>query len=399
MAISALRGLMIVLIALAAVPAWGAEAAPAASKALSSQDYQRAVALAKAALGPDPAAAMQAIKNLQAIGDGARPRLIAVVGERLLRDKTAILGGVRRLGDAAQAKALQDEITALRKSAVANIAKLAKDETLKIAHDNYDKLTRMLTVLNEAMALREAIASGMARRMDLLAIWKDICPASDTRFSPDNEAKLMASAEQALGMTVDAVLAVPEFGGKENEPSDPAQWQLWFYRACRRIEAYNRALQPLADPAEYENITMLNTYREGLGIMPLEADARLLQSARRHSKEMADLGYFAHESPTKSEKTHTQRMKNAGYAAGYSENIADGSPSGSGVFLQWFESPPHHKNMVHAGSTAMGAGRWNSKWTQNFGTGKRLMLLPEEERAKAAVQGTILQPQTAPSVR
>lgn len=399
MAVSALRGLMIILIALAAAPARGAEAPPAPAKGLTSKEYQRAVALAKAALGPDAAAAMQAVKDLQAMGDGARPRLVGVVGERLLRDKTAMLGAVRRLGDAAQAKALQDEIAALRKSAVANIAKLAKDETLKIAHDNYDKLSRMLTVLNEAMALREAIAPVMARRADLLAVWKDICPAGDTRFSAENEAKLAASAEQALGMTVEAVRAVPEFGGKEKEPADQVQWQLWFYRACRRIEAYNRTLEPAADPAEYENITMLNTYRESLGVMPLEADARLLQSARRHSKEMADLGYFAHESPTKSEKTHTQRMKNAGYASGYSENIAEGSPSGSGVFWMWFDSPPHHKNMVHAASTAMGAGRWNSKWTQNFGTGKRLMLLPEAERAKATVQGTILPPQTAPNVR
>jgi hypothetical protein len=131
--------------------------------------------------------------------------------------------------------------------------------------------------------------------------------------------------------------------------------------------------------------------------MPLEVDTRILQSARRHSKEMADKGYFAHESPTPSEKTHALRMKNAGYAGGYSENIADGTGSGSGAFWMWFDSPPHHKNMVHAGSTGMGVGKWGSKWTQNFGTGKRLMLLSQDERARAVVLGTLVPPQGSPA--
>jgi uncharacterized protein YkwD len=147
-------------------------------------------------------------------------------------------------------------------------------------------------------------------------------------------------------------------------------------------------------PGEFENLVYLNAYRESLGIMPLEADPRLLQSARRHSKEMVDKGYFAHESPTPSEKTHIDRMRNAGYDKGYSENIASGASSGKAAFLMWFDSPPHHKNMVNAGSSAFGIGQWGPDWTQNFGTSPRLMFLDPAERAKQApVKGEILPPQ------
>lgn len=368
------------------------------AKTLTPQEQQRAAALAKTIVGADGPAALQAVKDLRAMGDVVKPRLAAAVRERLTRDKALIDAGARRIGDAAKAKAMQDELVALRKSAVANIAKLAKDDTMRIAHENYEKLRQMQTVLNEAWMVREAMASVMVRRAELLAVWQEIAPANDAKFGPANEEALRAAAEAAIGLTVEQVRRVPEFG-KDKEPADPAVWNLWFYRTCRQTEAYNRTLANLMSPEEMECVTLLNAYRESLGTLPLEVDARLLQSARRHSKEMADLGYFAHESPTASEKTHTQRMKNAGYTSGYSENIADGASGGKDVFDMWFDSPPHHQNMVHAGSTAIGVGKYGSKWTQNFGTGKRLMVMEEAERAKAAVLGTVLPPSGSAATR
>jgi len=382
-----------VLAAVAAVAASaGVLLAADTPKPLPAQEQKQAAALAQAALGPDGPAAVQAVRDLKAMGDAVKPRLANVVRERLTRDRKAVLAAIRRIGDTARAKAMEEEMAALRKSAQANIAKLAKDETLRIAHENYEKLAKMMAVFNELCAAREAIGSAMARRAELLAVWQETGPATDKRLSPAAEEKLKAAAEAALGMTVQAMQAVPEFGDGP-EPTDPAAWNLWFWRACRRIEAYNLRQAAAADAGELENINLLNAYRESLGILPLEIDPRLLQSARRHSKEMADLGYFAHESPTASEKTHAQRMKNAGYAGGCSENIADGTGTGKGAFWMWFESPGHHKNMAHAESAAIGVGRWGSKWTQNFGTAKRLMLAPEGERAPA-VQGTLLPPQS-----
>jgi len=368
---------------------WSAEA----PKTLSPQEQQRATALAKIALGNDGAAALKAIQDLKAMGDAAKPRLANVVRDRLVRDRDAVMAAVRRIGDVSRAKAMEEEMTALRKAARANIEKLAKDDTLRIAHENYDKLTKMNALFKELCVAREAICGAMARRGELMTTWQEVGQANENRLAPAAEEKLKASAEAALGMTVEMMRAVPEFEGGQ-EPSDPAQWNLWFIRACRRIEAYNLKQTAVTDPAELENVTLLNAYRESLGILPVEIDARLQQSARRHSKEMGDLGYFAHDSPTASEKTPFQRMKNAGYSAGgYSENIADGTSTGKGAFWMWFDSPPHHKNMVHEGSTAIGVGRWGGKWTQNFGTARRLILVDDAERAKATVQETILPPQ------
>ena len=381
------------MVAAAVAASAGVLLAADAPKPLPAQEQKRAAALAKTALGPDGAAAVQAIRDLKAMGDAVKPRLVNVVRERLTRDREAVLAVTRRIGDAAKAKAMEEEMAALRKSAQANIAKLAKDETLRIAHENYEKLAKMMAVFNELCAAREAICAAMARRDELLALWNETGQAADKRLSPAAEEKLKASAEAALGMTVQAMQAVPAFGDGP-EPTDPAAWNLWFWRACRRIEAYNLKQAAAADGGELENINLVNAYRESLGVLPLEIDPRLLQSARRHSKEMADLGYFAHESPTASEKTHAQRMKNAGYAGGYSENIADGTGTGKGAFWMWFESPGHHKNMAHPGSAAIGVGRWGSKWTQNFGTAKRLMLAPDGKRAPA-VQGALLPPQSS----
>lgn len=358
---------------------------------LTPQQHQEMAKLARAARGPDPDASAQALRDLEALGEPARPRLLNVVKELLLRDKPVVTAATRRIGDLAKAKAAAAELAGLRKAALENLAKLDKGETLRLARENYDRLADLLRPLNETFAVRRAVRAVMARRPALYAAWERL-GGSDPRLTPANEDQLRQDAAAILGMPVADALAVPEFG-PGGPPADPLAREYWFYDACRKIEACNRAQEPLMSPAEAENVALLNAYREGLGILPLEADPRLLQSARRHSKEMADKGYFAHESPTPSEKTHADRMRNAGYPSGFSENIADGARGGKGTFWMWFDSPPHHKNMVHAASTAMGVGQWGSKWTQNFGTGPRLVVLTPLERLKHPVKGEILPPQ------
>jgi hypothetical protein len=363
---------------------------------LSPRQIQRLMDLSKAALGPDAAASANAIKELQALGDPGRPRLTAVVRELLTRDRTLIGGAARRIGPPEKTKALADEIAALRTAALENIAKLDKGDRMRIAHENYDKLAKLQAMMNEVYAVRDGVRAAMARRPALLALWTGLGQTDDPRFGPRNEEGLRAQAEAALGMPLAAVAAIGEFG-RGKEPADPAARHLWFYDACRRIEAWNRTLAKEMSAAEWENLVLVNNYRESLGVLPLEVDARLLQSARRHAKEMAEKGYFGHESPTPSEKTHVKRMKNAGYDNGYSENIADGPAGGRGVFWMWFASPPHHRNMVHAGSAGFGVGEWGSKWVQNFGTGERVMLMAPADRARQTVRGSAVPPQGPPA--
>jgi hypothetical protein len=111
---------------------------------------------------------------------------------------------------------------------------------------------------------------------------------------------------------------------------------------------------------------------------------------------MVDLKYFAHESPTPDNKNFGNRVRNAGYNGGTGENIAYGGRGGEGAFRMWFDSPGHHQNMA-GNSNAIGVGRWNDHFTQNFGGGPRVMLMAEAEQARVKVEGAVLPPDTGTS--
>ncbi len=381
----------LVLAALAALgpSARPAAAAPAPMTAALHMELRR---LRSEALGGDSAASRAAIDRMQAMGPAARGYLFGAVRDILKRDQTVIGRASRLLGDPEKARAVEQELIETRAAARENIRKLAKGEPLRRAEQYHAKLKEMTELLDQVYQVRLPVLEALRRRAELLAIYRDLAPPRSRLFGEEAEAALVAEGEAALGMTVEEAAAIPPFG-EGKAPDDPSRRLLWFYRACRQIEAYNRTLRPLMSEAEYENVRFVNRYREYLGILPYEVDPRLLQSARRHSKEMVDLGYFSHASPTAANKSMAQRMKNAGYPRGFSENIALGSRSGERTFWQWFSSPPHHQNMVNPGSVHLGVGHWDGKWTQNMGRADRLMLLPEAEWARHAPKGDIVPPQ------
>jgi hypothetical protein len=47
--------------------------------------------------------------------------------------------------------------------------------------------------------------------------------------------------------------------------------------------------------------------------------------------------------------------------------------------------------MASAGNTQIGVGRWNDHFTQNFGTGERVMLMTPAERERVKVEGKVLE--------
>jgi len=231
----------------------------------------------------------------------------------------------------------------------------------------------------------------MRERRRLLPLWRELGLA-DKRFTEAAETALTETAEGILGLALAEVEAIPRLGEAPPPPAGQTAWHYWFWRACRRIEAYNRTLRRHLSAAEFANVEAVNHYRELLGVLPMEIDLRLVQAARRHAKEMADLDYFAHNSPKADHRTPTMRVKQAGYPGGAAENIGAGFPSAKAAFWAWFDSPGHHKNMAAERHAAVGVGRWGSKWTQNFGSAPRLMLADEETRRKVAVQGPLLPP-------
>jgi len=142
---------------------------------------------------------------------------------------------------------------------------------------------------------------------------------------------------------------------------------------------------------------LINTSRDVLGLPPLELDARLLQAARRHSKEMVDLKFFSPVSPTLENKDALTRLKNAGFTneGEWSEALGRNTPTAIQTFWAMFDLPPYHKGMTSATTSVIGVGKWNQYWTIEIATGPRLMLANEEKRSSAQVAGNVQPPQVA----
>jgi len=354
-------------------------------------DEAKIASLKEKAQSDDWSVALPALRELKGMGNVARPVLVDSLKSILTRDQDAIRAAVSGIGDGKEAAEFEAKIDTLRAEARANVAKLSKEkpETFKKAHAYYDQLVPMTEKMNQAWAMRMAIVEGISHRADLIGMWREVAPPKDNTFPADAEAKLKQSAQAAVGDFLERAS-----GLKWNKPpQDESLKPLWFFGVARRIEAWNKqVMEKYMEAGEIKNFTMVNTYREAVGLMPYEADPRLIQAARRHSKEMVDKKYFSHESPTESEKDFGKRCKNAGYKGASGENIAYGGKGGDGTFWMWFDSEGHHKNMA-GGSNAMGVGRWNDHWTQNFGGGARVMQMSDAEKAKVPVEGEILPPQ------
>jgi uncharacterized protein YkwD len=361
------------------------------------RDESRIASLKEKALGSDWTLALPAIRELKGMGNVARPTLISVLKTILSRDQDEIQSAVAGIGDGKEAADFEQQIDTLRAEARANVAKLdkSKPETIKKAHEYYDQLVPMTAKMNQAWALRLTIVEAMGRRAALLPMWREVAPTGDKSFPADAENKLKTSAVKAVGDFMDRAAGLS--WGKP--PSDSSLKPLWFFGVSRKIEAWNTAHMPqFMDPEEIKDFNAVNTYREAIGLLPYEADPRLVQAARRHSKEMVDKNYFSHESPTESEKDFGKRSLNAGYRGGAGENIAFGTATGEATFWMWFDSPGHHMNFA-GNQNSLGVGRWHSHWTQNFGAAPRIMLMSPQEQERIKIEGEVLPPDTGRKAR
>ncbi|HEX5138670.1 MAG TPA: CAP domain-containing protein [Planctomycetota bacterium] len=141
------------------------------------------------------------------------------------------------------------------------------------------------------------------------------------------------------------------------------------------VAKYNREVKTTADDEERANVEAVNEYRSLMGLEAVKIDERLVRGARKHSIEMRQRDYFAHDSPTPQLRTPNQRAQREGYAGGVWENIALGAADGRAAFWQWYRSSGHHRNMLQPGHTEMGCGSEKHHWwTQMFGslTGRSL---------------------------
>lgn len=146
-------------------------------------------------------------------------------------------------------------------------------------------------------------------------------------------------------------------------PEELEEHRLW-----ERIEAFNRQTAAKVSAGEREQLEITNAYRRMFGHRPVALNLKVADAARGHAEEMANMGYFAHFSPTPGRRTPFDRMKLAGYDYGASENIAlnDGAMSSH---VAWCHSSGHHRNLLSPGHKEFGIGNNGRYWVQNFGGG------------------------------
>lgn len=114
-------------------------------------------------------------------------------------------------------------------------------------------------------------------------------------------------------------------------------------------------------------LDLTNAERQKAGLQPLQADTKLMNSARQKSNDMATNNYFSHTSPTYGSPFDQMKSNGITYRSA-AENIAMGQRSAEEVVKGWMESPGHRQNILTPEFTHIGIGYdANGKyWTQQF---------------------------------
>lgn len=116
-------------------------------------------------------------------------------------------------------------------------------------------------------------------------------------------------------------------------------------------------------------VRLVNVERRKLDLPPLLVDERLRRSARAHSTDMADRGYFSHVAPDGRDPVN--RMRDCGHPCPAAENIARGQEDPPAVMRVWMNSPLHRRNILRPQVRSIGVGMHRGHggpwWTQHFG--------------------------------
>ena len=83
-------------------------------------------------------------------------------------------------------------------------------------------------------------------------------------------------------------------------------------------------------------LDLTNVERQKAGLKPLQTDAKLMNSARQKSTDMASKGYFSHTSPTYGSPFDQMKANGITYKSA-AENIAMGQRSAEEVVKGWME--------------------------------------------------------------
>ena len=118
---------------------------------------------------------------------------------------------------------------------------------------------------------------------------------------------------------------------------------------------------------ETQVLNIVNEQRQNNGLKPLSMDWELQRVARIKACDMAQKGYFSHNSPTYGSPFDMMKQYNINYRSA-GENIAKGQTSAVAVMESWMNSQGHRANILKADFTHIGVGYCSSgnHWVQMF---------------------------------
>ena len=121
---------------------------------------------------------------------------------------------------------------------------------------------------------------------------------------------------------------------------------------------------------ENEVVALVNTERAKQHIQGLDIDWELSRVARTKSCDMANKGYFSHQSPTYGSPFDMMKQFGIKYK-GAGENIASGQRTPEEVMKSWMNSQGHRENIMNPTFTHIGVGfceggQYGTMWTQQF---------------------------------
>lgn len=119
-----------------------------------------------------------------------------------------------------------------------------------------------------------------------------------------------------------------------------------------------------------EILNLVNAERSKQGLQSLTLSEKLTSIANTKAKDMADKGYFSHESPTYG--SPFDMLKHFGVSYSYAgENIAAGQKTAKEVMNSWMNSSGHRANILNKNYTQLGVGyvqggQYGTEWVQLF---------------------------------
>ena len=115
---------------------------------------------------------------------------------------------------------------------------------------------------------------------------------------------------------------------------------------------------------------IVNQERTSQGLSPLSYDSQLAELAQTKAEDMAENGYFSHQSPTYGSAFDMMNEAGISYRSA-GENIARGQRTPEAVMDSWMNSSGHRANILSSSYSSVGVGyaedeNGTAYWVQMF---------------------------------